>query len=194
MATEEHSSIDLTATLGRLGLPSVVVSREGRITWMNDVARAVFGDLEGAISLGTTVVPEDVPVARREFERKLDGVAAGTDYEIDVVTRDGRRVRAVISSVPIPGDDPDRAVFAVAWLDRQPSPTAKTKLTPRQSQVLQLLADGASTEQIATELHLTTETVRNHIRHVLKALGAHSRLEAVVLARRQGLIRDGRGK
>jgi hypothetical protein len=76
-------------------------------------------------------VPEDVPVARREFERKLDGAAAGTDYEIDVVTRDGRRVRAVISSVPIPGDDPDRAVFAVAWLDRQPSPTAETKLTPR---------------------------------------------------------------
>jgi DNA-binding CsgD family transcriptional regulator len=194
MATEENSSIDLTATLGRLGLPSVVVSREGRITWMNAAARAVFGDLEGVISLGTTVAPEDVPVARREFERKLDGAAAVTDYEIDVVTRDGRRVRAVISSVPIPGDDSDRAVFAVAWLDRQPSLTAKTKLTPRQSQVLQLLADGASTERIATELHLTTETVRNHIRHVLKALGAHSRLEAVVLARRQGLIRDSRGK
>jgi DNA-binding NarL/FixJ family response regulator len=97
-------------------------------------------------------------------------------------------VRAVISSVPIPGDDPDRAVFAVAWLDRQPAPTAKTTLTPGQSQVLQLLADGASTEQIATDLHLTTETVRKHIRHVLKALGAHPRLEAVVLARRQGLI------
>jgi DNA-binding CsgD family transcriptional regulator len=194
MATEEQSSIDLTATLGCLGLPSVVVSREGRITWMNHSARAVFGDLEGVIALGTTVVPEDVPVARREFERKLDGAAAVTDYEIDVVTRDGRRVRAVISSVPIPGDDPDRAVFAVAWLDRQPAPIAETNLTPRQSQVLQLLSDGASTEQIATELHLTTETVRNHIRHVLKALGAHSRLEAVVLARRQGLIRDGRGK
>ena len=37
---------------------------------------------------------------------------------------------------------------------------------------------------------MTTETVRNHIRHVLKALGAHSRLEAVVVARQQGLIRD----
>jgi DNA-binding CsgD family transcriptional regulator len=133
-------------------------------------------------------------VARQEFERKLDGAAAVTDYEIDVITRDGRRVRAEISSVPIPGDDPDRAVFAVAWLDRQPAPAARTDLTPRQSQVLQLLAGGASTEQIASELHLTTETVRNHIRHLLKAIGAHSRLEAVVLARREGLIRDSRGK
>jgi PAS domain S-box-containing protein len=189
VANEEHNSIDLTETLGRLGLPSVVVSREGRVTWMNDAARAVFGDLDGVIPLGSTVAPEHIPVARKEFERKLDG-APVTDYEIDVITRDGRRVRAEISSVPITGDDPERAVFAVAWLDRQPAPATNTDLTPRQSQVLQLLAGGASTEQIACELHLTTETVRNHVRHVLKALGAHSRLEAVVVARRQGLIRD----
>jgi PAS domain S-box-containing protein len=194
MATEDHSGIDLTTTLGRLGLPSVVVSREGRITWMNEAARELFGNLEGIISLGTTVAPEDVPVARQEFERKLDGAAPMTDYEIHVITREGRRVRAEISSVSIPGNDPDRAVFAVAWLDRQPAPAAETTLTPRQRQVLQLLAGGASTEQIASELHLTTETVRNHVRHVLKAFGAHSRLEAVVLARRQGLICDYRGK
>ena len=156
---------------------------------MNDASRALFGDLVGQISLGTTVVPEHAPVARREFERKLDG-APFTDYEVDVVTLDGRRVRAVISSVMIPGDDPDRAVFAVAWLEPQPPRVIATDLTPRQKQVLQLLAQGRSTEPIAADLHLTTETVRNHVRHVLKELGAHSRLEAVVVARRQGLIRD----
>jgi|SRR5919106_2128690 DNA-binding CsgD family transcriptional regulator len=188
MAAEEPT-IDLTATIGRLGLPSVVVSREGRITWMNDAARALFGDLDGVLSLGSTVAPEHVPLARQEFERKLDG-SVMTEYEIDVVTRDGRRVRAEISSVAIPGEDPDRAIFAVAWLDRHPPPHSKTRLTPRQREVLQLLARGATTDQVASELHLTTETVRNHIRHLLKALGAHSRLEAVVLARRQGLVRD----
>jgi DNA-binding CsgD family transcriptional regulator len=189
MTVEDRNSIDLTETLDQLGLPSVIVSREGRITWMNDASRALFGDLVGQISLGTTVVPEHAPVARREFERKLDG-APFTDYEVDVVTLDGRRVRAVISSVMIPGDDPDRAVFAVAWLEPQPPRVIATDLTPRQKQVLQLLAQGRSTEQIAAHLHLTTETVRNHVRHVLKGLGAHSRLEAVVVARRQGLIRD----
>ena len=189
MTSENLNSIDLTETLDHLGLPSVIVSREGRITWMNDASRALFGDLVGQISLGTTVVPEHAPVARREFERKLDG-APFTDYEVDVVTLDGRRVRAVISSVMIPGDDPDRAVFAVAWLEPQPPRVIATDLTPRQKQVLQLLAQGRSTEQIAADLHLTTETVRNHVRHVLKGLGAHSRLEAVVVARRQGLIRD----
>ena len=96
----------------------------------------------------------------------------------------------MVSSVPIPGDDPDRAVFAVALLDQQPLPAIKVDLTPRQQEVLNLLGQGGSTEQIAAQLHVTTETVRNHIRHVLKALGAHSRLEAVVVARQQGLIRD----
>ena len=189
MANENEKSVDLTATLGHLGLPSVIVSRDGRITWMNEAARSLFGDLEGVIALTHTVAPEHAALARRQFERKLDGVPF-TDYEVDVITRDGLRARAMVSSVPIPGDDPDRAVFAVALLDQQPLPVVKVDLTRRQQEVLNLLGQGGSTEQIAAQLHVTTETVRNHIRHVLKALGAHSRLEAVVVARRQGLIRD----
>ena len=43
-------------------------------------------------------------------------------------------------------------------------------------------------EQIAHELHLSTETVRNHIRHILRALNAHSRLEAVAIGRREHLV------
>src|SRR6267142_2324950 len=87
MAIADQTTLDLTATLGHLGLPSVIVSREGRITWMNDAARVLFGDLVGQISLGTTVAPEHSPLARREFERKLDG-APFSDYEVDVVTLD----------------------------------------------------------------------------------------------------------
>jgi DNA-binding NarL/FixJ family response regulator len=50
--------------------------------------------------------------------------------------------------------------------------------------VLELLERGLSTKQIAEQLHLSTETVRNHIRHLLRAVGAHSRLEAVAIANR----------
>jgi two-component system NarL family response regulator len=56
-------------------------------------------------------------------------------------------------------------------------------LTPRQTEVLRLLKRGRSTEQIAQELQLSTETVRNHVRHLLRALGVHTRLEAVAVAR-----------
>ena len=60
-------------------------------------------------------------------------------------------------------------------------------LTPRQGEVLRLLDHGRSTRQIADELHLSPETVRNHIRGLMKALGVHSRLEAVALARHEHL-------
>jgi DNA-binding NarL/FixJ family response regulator len=62
-------------------------------------------------------------------------------------------------------------------------PTAHPHLTPRQVEVLRLLEQGRSTKQIAAELHLSTETVRNHIRRLFRALGVNSRLEAVAAAR-----------
>ena len=62
-------------------------------------------------------------------------------------------------------------------------------LTERQAQVLELLADGASTVGIATELYLSVETVRWHVKSILRALGVHSRAEAVALVRGPGANR-----
>lgn len=61
-------------------------------------------------------------------------------------------------------------------------------LTPRERQVLDLLAEGESKEAIAERLFLSTNTVRNHIQSVLTKLNAHSRLEAVATASREGLL------
>jgi DNA-binding NarL/FixJ family response regulator len=55
--------------------------------------------------------------------------------------------------------------------------------------VLTLLGVARTTSQIAEELGVSTETVRNHVRAVLTALGAKSRLQAVVTAERLGLLR-----
>lgn len=63
-------------------------------------------------------------------------------------------------------------------------------LTSREWQVLDLLCEGASTEEIADRLVLAVETVRTHIKHVLAKLGAHSREEAVAIARQ---LRSGGG-
>ena len=70
----------------------------------------------------------------------------------------------------------------VSDLVEQPHEHTELPLTPRQAEVLELLELGRSTRQIAAELHLSVETVRNHIRHLLQAMGAHSRLEAVAIA------------
>jgi DNA-binding NarL/FixJ family response regulator len=73
-------------------------------------------------------------------------------------------------------------------VDEEPERPRHPHLTPRQAEILRLLERGHSTNQIAHELHLSLETVRNHIRHLLRALGVHSRLEAVAVARHGDVV------
>ena len=62
-------------------------------------------------------------------------------------------------------------------------------LTAREIEVLELLADGWATGEIAERLYLSLNTVRNHIQAILAKLKVHSRLEAVSKAAREGIIR-----
>lgn len=61
-------------------------------------------------------------------------------------------------------------------------------LTRREVDVLQCLADGQGTDEIAESLHLSRNTIRNHVSRILLKLGAHSRLEAVSEGARRGII------
>ncbi|MEV0145406.1 MULTISPECIES: response regulator transcription factor [unclassified Nonomuraea] len=61
-------------------------------------------------------------------------------------------------------------------------------LTARERETLLLLAEGASTVRISERLGVAHNTARNHIQRVLEKLGAGSKLEAVAIARREGLI------
>ena len=63
-------------------------------------------------------------------------------------------------------------------------------LTPREIEVLYLLAKGRDTPTIAASLFLSVHTVRGYVKEVLRKLGAHSQLEAVAVARRAGLLPD----
>jgi DNA-binding NarL/FixJ family response regulator len=62
------------------------------------------------------------------------------------------------------------------------------RLSGREREIVQLLVHGASTQDIADQLFLSTHTVRNHVRNILGKLGAHTKLEAIVKATRLGLI------
>jgi two-component system response regulator DevR len=61
-------------------------------------------------------------------------------------------------------------------------------LTSRELEVLELQAEGLSGDAIASRLYLSPNTVRNHVQNLLPKLGAHSRLEAVSIATRAGLL------
>lgn len=62
------------------------------------------------------------------------------------------------------------------------------ELSDREVEVLQLSADGLSPEEISAQLFLSTHTVKNHVRHAMAKLHAHTKLEAVVKALRARLI------
>jgi DNA-binding NarL/FixJ family response regulator len=62
------------------------------------------------------------------------------------------------------------------------------ELTPRESEILSLVASGLESKEIARELFLSHDTVRTHVAHALAKLGARSRAQAVALAVRRGLI------
>lgn len=61
-------------------------------------------------------------------------------------------------------------------------------LTDRELEVLRLLADGLSNEEISRRLHITSATVRSHLRQVLAKLNADTKAEAVATARREALV------
>ena len=61
-------------------------------------------------------------------------------------------------------------------------------VSPREREILELLAEGASNADVAASLHLSPHTVRNHLARIYSRLHARSRLEAVAIAVREGLI------
>ena len=139
----------------------------------------------------------------------------GTD-ELDVRAESGETIPASFSIVVLPGprspqytmihflERVDRQREASALIRRilteqhapqvssstggdapsAPSPT----LTPRELQILRLLAEGASTRDIADSLYISVATARNHVQNILRKLDVHSKLEAVSRALRTHLL------
>jgi RNA polymerase sigma factor (sigma-70 family) len=62
------------------------------------------------------------------------------------------------------------------------------RLTPREKEVLRMMAEGTSSREIATKLGISYTTVRTHIRSLGSKLGVHSKLEAIVKARELALV------
>jgi PAS domain S-box-containing protein len=176
----------LPNAIGDVNVPAYVLDEGGHVRWVNDAAQTMLGDVVGAPLVD--VVDVDPAVARAIFGRRLSGREEG-DHSVVVLSRDGSRHRVEVSSVRLRRGHRVVGMFGLA-VSREPKRARDdaSPLTRRQHEVLVLLADGASTDAIAARLFLSVQTVRNHIRHILRRLDCNSRLAAVAAARRRGLV------
>lgn len=148
------------------------------------LGRSCWEVLAGSDERGEPVCAPDCAVAR--FGWREGGAPR---LHLNVPRGDGRtEVEMSTSRAFVVGGSALVHIFHHRGLHFTDAGPRATSLTARQREVLVLLGEGLSTAAIAARLGLSKETVRNHVRAVLQELGAHSRLEAVIEARRRGLL------
>jgi DNA-binding NarL/FixJ family response regulator len=102
---------------------------------------------------------------------------------------------AARGEAPISPRTASRLVDEFARLaERAPARDQTMGLSPREQQVLSLVAEGLSNKQIGARLFISENTVRNHLRNILDKLHLHTRVEAVAFAVRQGLVGEGESR
>jgi PAS domain S-box-containing protein len=184
------SNLDLSGALEDLAAPACIIDRDGRYRWLNRAYIELFGDRRGQPFVDA-IVPEQRALARTNFARKVVGKNTLV-YDLQVIDRLGDTVTLRTTSAPLRHDGEVVGVFGIGIpLDRATASKGTVSfdhLTPRQQEVLHLLGEGLETNDIAKRLGIADETARNHIRALLRALGAHSRLEAVVMGMRMGVL------
>ncbi|MGE3857824.1 MAG: LuxR C-terminal-related transcriptional regulator [Dehalococcoidia bacterium] len=139
---------------------------------------------------------------------------ASQDFHVWTQDADGTSARVQVSILLQQASDPaDARVVHLVRRVEEPAPAARpagrggvspfrpvkrhedaeaaelrNSITPRQVAALRLLAEGYSPEEIAASLGIRPVTIRNHIQAAMDRLGARSRLEAVIIASRAGLL------
>jgi DNA-binding NarL/FixJ family response regulator len=115
------------------------------------------------------------PTSRERLRARLRGTpleVVGEHPTLALARRSGIEADAIVLAMNAAGDD---------------GPVAEA-LTPREIEVLELLAEGLSNKAIATELGVSDQTVKFHVASISGKLGAANRTDAVRLAVRRGLI------
>ncbi len=187
---EELGGADITEALEEVPVHAFVLDSDAIVRWQNKAARETIGDRVG--KKWAAVMTER---SIRDVENvwpKLLGSGDAAEVTVEAVRPDGTIERRDVSVAPLKEGGSVVGVFGLgvpATGGCDPIEPGRFNLTKRQLEVLQLLADGKSTEQIASELYISKTTVRNHVARLLAALHVHTRVQAVIVASRAGLIR-----
>jgi len=130
-------------------------------------------------------------LGRAQTARAVENGAAGVLHktaELEEVVEAVRRLSAGEALLPLE-EVVELLRFASSRKDEEhEAQRAIARLTPREREILQLLADGLDSHGIAERLYISLRTERNHMTSILAKLGAHSRLQALVFAVRHGVV------
>ena len=152
-----------------------------------------FGLIEEMAAAGggmtTLVLSASLEPAR--FARAVEAGASGALHKaaaIGDIVEAVRRLKAGEALL-----SPDEVIEMLRMVSRKrqeeyEAQKAIDRLTPRERQVLQTIAEGSDSKEIAHKLKITVETERTHMVNILNKLGVHSRLQALVFAARHGIV------
>jgi PAS domain S-box-containing protein len=181
--------------LDSLMVPVSLHDIDGRFVHMNAAAERASG-FSNAQLLGRHYTDLLRPEARENVEtqfRRAVELGEPADF-VTVFVDAGGHLRGVRAQhLPLQDGDAIVGVLILAFeVRRPPSETVRItpdpRVTPRQREILALIASGLSTAEVARELTLSPETVRNHLRNAFRELRAHTRVEAIATAQRLGLL------
>jgi PAS domain S-box-containing protein len=186
--------------LDHVGLAVIATDADGVVTTWNARAESLYGWTRGE-ALGRHISKLTVPEeSRRTAEQIIESLQRGKSWEgaFRVRRKDGSPFTAFVKNAPILAadgqligivgvsieiGDPALAEAVRALVGDGARLHRRTRaLSPREREVLALLARGLTGEQIAERLVLSPETVRTHIRNAREKLGASTRVEAVTMA------------
>ena len=206
----------LVHDLGRLGVSNAVWDKPGPLTESERERVRLHPYLTDRMLAHVGALADSRVVAGRHHER-LDGsgyphgltavsltpadrvLAAADCYRTAVEPRPyrtamtpdqaARRVRDEVAAGRLDGDAVD-AVLRAAGRPRTARPSVRAGLTPREVEVLGLLAHGLTNKEIARNLLMTPKTAGNHVEHIYAKLGVTSRAAATLRAMQLGLVGD----
>jgi DNA-binding NarL/FixJ family response regulator len=123
--------------------------------------------------------------------RAIQAGASGVLRKTEAIAELARSVRLANRGEAInEPEEVDRALRRLRHRRAQDAGSAErlSRLTPRELEILQLMAEGRSPEAISTALGVTPATLRTHTQNLITRLGVHSKMEALVLAIRHGTV------
>jgi len=179
---------DIEVALEEIRVPAALLDSDGVIRWQNAISRDRIGDRSGTPF--ADLVSEDATHETRALLAAILCRGEPAEFTLSLRLADGSVEARELSAVPVRDGGSVVGIFGVSAPATEAAPVAPERLahlTERQREVLQLLVQGKSTKQIATELGISSTTVRNHVANLMAALDVHTRLQAVVVASRAGI-------